>query len=304
MNQPIESDNLDLDIDIDSLLDEMQDDVDSEVEETETKDNSFSDSEIPGVLTYDLETVPDESRFPAPKKVQASGVGDVEVLLSKTANEIKKEVSDATEDELLDMRAKEASGPARKTVLSYIDGEVKSRSSEFEKWVKSNSVDPFRCKICAIGWSVGRGEIRSMTAQNEDEEREILKAFWRLASESEKGESKPRTRIGFGITRFDDVVIANRSIALGIKPSFRLMLKKYGNKQAVDLEQLIFQNTKVVAAKSVARAWSISIPEPEMDGSQVYELFQAEEMDKIASYVRSDVYVEREMYEIAHGMFE
>lgn len=256
------------------------------------------DAARPGMMTYDLETVPDESRFPPPEGSTPPGLSlPIADLLRKSIPDVKQGLEQATDDELLQIfQAEKELDKPRKGVVDAIDDLRNSRATRFADWVKKHSVDPFTCRICCLGWSVGVGEIRAMTAKNDDEERRLLTAFWTLCH-------KERIRVGFGITRFDDMVILNRSVRLGIPVPRRLDVKKYSNQEARDLENIIFINSQVQKCKTVARAWGINIPVPEMDGSKVYDLFQAGEMQKIADYCRSDVSVERDMFVIASRLF-
>lgn len=258
-----------------------------------------------GVLIYDLETIPDESRFPAPAESKPIGIKEpLPGLLEKTANEIAKALEDATAEQLLELRTLEDSAKSpRKTVLSKIDQLMKQFNGAHEKWVKTHSVDPWSCRICSFAWAIGGREPRALTATNDDEERALLQVFWQLLkSPTATGDSKPRVRIGYNILAFDDMVILNRSRRLGVPVSVPLDLRKYNNSQAIDLIQRIFPNSSPQKCKTVAAAWGVSIPCPDVDGSQVYDLYQAGALDKIAEYNRSDVAVERELYTIAAGL--
>jgi hypothetical protein len=253
-----------------------------------------ADAELPGIMTYDLETIPNEDVFPAPETQKPAGISTPLAEVSSLAvDKFKKVIVHATDDQLAELRGLEDAKPKpRDGAFKAIASTLRERTEEFGKWLKSHSVDPFRCRIVALGWCVGAGETRSLIARNDDEERSLVQVFWRLLG-------RDRTRCGYGITRFDDSIMINRSIALGVDQPRPLLLKKYGNQEAIDLEQFLFPHGQPKKCKDVARAWRIKIPCPDMHGGKVYEAYKAGDFTLIGDYVRSDVEVERSIYEIA-----
>lgn len=249
------------------------------------------------VMVFDFETVPDESRFPRPKlDPTASSVPqlDTEQFFSicGTVAQIVKylganPLSIEQYDALIAVE-KRAEKP-RKGVFDEIEDCKAKALAGFDEWKKECSVNPLKAKIVAFGWALGNGDVESMTATNDSEERAICEKFWLLVGTG-------RRRAGYNITGFDDTLVAVRSLLLGVDPSIKLARKKYGNHQALDLMTLLFPNSSAQKLKDVCDCLQIAIPAgKEMDGSKVFDLYHAGEMDKIGEYVRSDVTVEREL---------
>ena len=284
----------DIEADPDGLSEKQMEEIEQSLEEQAALKLVGADSDTPGIMTYDLETVPNESIFPAPEEQTPAGISTpLEEVSGLAVTKLDKILIHATDEQLMQLRQIETDkSKPRDGAFKAIDKTLKDRKENFAKWLKSNSVDPFRCRIAALGWAIGEGEPRSLIARNDDEERVLLQAFWRLLG-------RERTRCGYGITRFDDPIMINRSIALKVDQPRPLLLKKYGNAEAVDLEQLLFPHGQPKKCKDVARAWGVNIPCPEMDGSKVYAAFKEGNFDLIGKYVRSDVSVERDIHQIA-----
>lgn len=249
------------------------------------------------VMVFDFETVPDESRFPRPLfDPNATTVPSLDVSgfysVCKTVVDITKYLSanPLSVEQYEQLRAIEANADKpRKGVLEELEA-CKTRSlAAFDEWKKECSVNPLKARIVAFGWSLGHGEIESMTAINDEQERLICEKFWDLVRSG-------RRRCGYNITGFDDTLVGVRSLLLGVTPTVKLIRKKFGNHQALDLMQLLFPNSAAQKLKDVCACLKIDVPAGlEMDGSKVFELFHAGRIDEIAAYVRSDVSVEREL---------
>lgn len=249
------------------------------------------------VMVYDFETVPDESRFPRPKlDPTASSVPTLDVeqffTVCKTVTEISKYLAKnplSTEQYDALLVVEQRAEKPRKGVFDEIESCKAAATSAFDDWKKDCSTNPLKARIVAFGWALGNGEIESMTATDDSEERLICEKFWSLVGTG-------RRRCGYNITGFDDMLIGIRSILLGVEPSMKLARKKYGNHQAIDLMTLLFPNSTAQKLKDVCVALGIVIPAgADMDGSKVFDLFSAGMMGEIAAYVRSDVSVEREL---------
>lgn len=243
------------------------------------------------MLFFDFETVPDESRFPVPSdKTGEVVVAEVAAVLEGKVDDVKKSLAVCPFEQIDEFATKEEEREKpRKGVLDAIAAERKRRYSLRDNWVKEGSVNPLWCRIVAAGWAIDDGEIESMTATNDDEERELLRKFWSMLKSCAK-------RCGYNILNFDDTVLGFRSVLLGVPVPWTINRNKYRNAQAVDLMQLLFPSSKAQKCKDVAKACGIDVPAGDFDGSQVYAAFKAGEIDQIGEYVRSDVHVERELY--------
>lgn len=266
-----------------------------------------------GILFYDFETFPDEVNYPRPELPpepvekyseetidvnslsgkKLDGAGGLYEFVEKgnwSTNELQK----LRDWELA--RDKPRAGMI-KCIGTVLDDRLNLRGnwaneckSLIANWAKSCSVNPFQCKIVAFGWAEGIGEVHSMIAKTEEEERQILLQYWKLVSIAN------RQRCGFNNLSYDDMVAVRRSIVLGVDPSRKLDRRKYGNNQCVDLMNLLFPNGGSQKCKDVARSVGIIPPAGETNGGDVFGLAEAGEWDKISEYVKSDVHTEREMF--------
>lgn len=270
-----------------------------------------------GMMFFDFETVPDEEKWPRPSEdsfpkpeydplatdIESLDVAGVYKQHSTAANLVAfLKSTTLSQQQLLEIRDHEKAMPKgnRATVLKAIDASLDAGAEGLEKWEtdlsdavaawkKECSTNPFKAKICAFGWAIGTADEVSMTARTEQEEIAICEKFWELVANG-------RQRCGYNIFNFDDLLIAVRSLILGVAPSRPLQRKKFGNDQAVDLMVRLFPSGKAMKCKEVCRSLGIDPPAGDMEGSQVFDLYEAGDMETIAAYVESDVYVEREMY--------
>lgn len=273
-----------------------------------------------GMMFFDFETVPDESKWPRPSETDipkpefdpyASDFESLDVAgffkVNSTAAAVTAtlKANKYSQTQLLDLRSFEQSQPGksgnRSTVLKAIAAELEygdkivadwetEFKTAFDKWKKECSVNPIKARICAFGWAIGAtGEVHRMTARSDDDERAICEKFWELVRNG-------RQRCGYNIFNFDDLLIGIRSLILGVTPSIKLQRKKFANDQAVDLMVRLFPSGNASKCKDVCYSLGIDIPAGDMEGSQVFDLFEDGDMDAIGGYVASDVAVERELY--------
>jgi len=247
-----------------------------------------------GTLFYDFETVPDESRFPRPVAIEREDAADVDLndLVRGNLPEIKKRIDDGLSIGQLNalIAIENQSKKPRKGVLDAAESAMSAGDDEIAAWRKECSVNPFKARICAFGWTQRGDAVHSMTSRTDDEERAILEQFWNLVGRAHR-------RCGYNILGFDDALAVARSIILDVTPSQRLDRRKYGNREAIDLMTALFPSGSAQKCKDVCKALGIQIPAGDMDGSQVFDLYEAEKMQEIADYVMSDVVIERELHD-------
>lgn len=257
-------------------------------------------------MFYDLETVPDESRFPRPEQKEFESIDCLAVIAGKV-DDVKSAVESCTDEDLDRLLKLESSkDKPRKGVIDTIERERSNRSGEFAAWVKEGSVNPLWCRIAAAGWAVDDGDIESAIATNDDEERSLIET---LLSEFQR----TSRRCGYNILGFDDTVIGFRCALLGIDVPFPLSRNKFRNSHAIDLMQLLFPAGSPKKCKDVARSMELEVPAGDFDGSQVYEAYLVGDNQyldtgnsgfaTIKTYVESDVEIERELYRLFKGIF-
>ena len=266
----------------------MVDEVEPAVEEKQ---------QIPrgAVFVYDLETVPDESRFPRPvepeKVVKPDAAVDLEALAQGTIPQITAKVPILSDNQLQALLGIEQAGKNRAGVVKAVNEQLQSGGSDYpaqlDEW-KRLAVNPMTCRVVALGVHASGWKL-NMVARNEDEERHLIETLWKCVSNF-------GTRAGYNINSYDDLVLVSRSIVLGIDATKRLDRRKFGNKQSIDLMTALFPSGSAQKLKDVCRYFGIVPPAGyEMDGSQVLDLVDAGDWGKVADYVASDAEVEWEL---------
>lgn len=249
-------------------------------------------------FVYDLETVPDESRFQRPvepEKVEKPDADiDLQSLVAGTIPQITAKISILSDWQLRSLADLEGMGKNRAGVIKAIDEQLQSGGSDYPaqlaEW-KRLAINPFCCKVVALGvrskdWSL------TLTAKNEEEERRLIATLWKCVDHF-------AMRVGYNINSYDDMVLAARSMLLKIDPSKRLDRRKFNNKQSIDLMTTLFPSGTAQKLKDVCRYLGIVPPAGyEMDGSQVLDLVDAGEWDKVAEYVASDAMVEWQLFQM------
>ena len=257
-------------------------------------------SDVPsgGVFVFDLETVPDESRFPRPPKVEKvkrpDAAIDLEKLAGQTIPYIKSKIPLMSEAQLLNLAdMEEAAAKPRSGVRDAISQQLAIDNADdheaaMMEWRKL-SFNPFGCRIVALGIRSAKHHV-TMLAKTDDEERELLRVLWQHVA-------RFRTRCGYNITNFDDAVLVMRSMLLGVDASERISRKKYGDRASIDLMTCLFPAGPAQKLKEVCKMIGIVPPVGyEMSGDKVFDLTESGDWDGIAAYVESDAVIEFELY--------
>ena len=256
--------------------------------------------EIPsgGVFVFDLETVPDESRFPRPVRVEKVKRGPAAVelskLVTKTVPAIKAKIPTLSEEQLNQLTELEnGMEKPRSGVLDAISQQLAIDNADdheaamFE-W-KKLSFNPFGCRIVALGIRSAKHHV-TMLAKNDDEERELLRVLWEHIA-------RFKARCGYNITNFDDAVLVMRSMLLDVDASERISRKKFGDRASIDLMTCLFPAGPAQKLKEVCKMIGIVPPVGyEMSGDKVFDLTESGDWDGIAAYVESDAVIEFELY--------
>jgi hypothetical protein len=251
-----------------------------------------------GVFVFDLETVPDESRFPRPPKVEKvkrpDAAVDLEKLVAGTVPVIKAKIPILSEAQLLKLADMEdATAKPRAGVRDAISQQLAIDNADdheaaMAEW-KKLSFNPFGCRIVALGIRSARHHV-TMLAKTEEEERDLLRVLWSHIQ-------KFKTRCGYNITNFDDAVLVMRSMLLGVDASEKISRKKFGDRASYDLMTILFPAGPAQKLKEVCRMLGIVPPVGyEMSGDQVFDYVEAGRWQEVADYVASDAVIEFELY--------
>lgn len=270
----------------------------SEIIEPVEAEKQSTDVPGGGVFVFDLETVPDESRFPRPMRVEKVKRGPAAVELSKlvtqTVPAIKAKIPTLSEEQLNQLTDLENGlAKPRSGVLDAISQQLAIDNADdheaaMMEWRKL-SFNPFGCRIVALGIRSAKHHL-TMLAKNDDEERDLLRVLWSHIA-------KFKTRCGYNITNFDDAVLVMRSMLLGVDASERISRKKYGDRASIDLMTCLFPAGPAQKLKEVCKMIGIVPPVGyEMSGDKVFDLAEAGDWNGIAAYVESDAVIEFELY--------
>ena len=281
----------------DTVVDDAIEDV---VTELLKESDPVAVGDIPsgGVFVFDLETIPDESRFPRPVRVEkvkrATAAVDLVKLVTQTVPAIKAKIPTLSEEQLNKLTELEnGMTKPRSGVLDAISQQLAiDNADDFEaamtEW-KKLSFNPFGCRIVALGIRSAKHHV-TMLAKTDDEERELLRVLWQHIARFKK-------RCGYNITGFDDAVLVMRSMLLGVDASERISRKKFGDRASIDLMTCLFPSSPSQKLKEVCRMLGIVPPVGyEMSGKQVFDYVEAGRWQEVADYVESDAVIEFELY--------
>jgi len=304
------------------------DGVDNAVEDVVTEllkeSEPAATGDIPsgGVFVFDLETIPDESRFPRPVRVEKvkrpSIACELSKIVTQTVPQVKSWIPKLSEEQLNQLADLENGLKKPRTgVLDAIEEQKRiDDADDFEaamtEW-KKLAFSPLCCRIVALGIRSAKHNI-TMIAKNDDEEREILRVLWLHIV-------RFRTRCGYNITAFDDLVLIIRSMLLKVDAPERINRKRFGDKASIDLMNVMFPspgfsgnkkkdddeeneqkydviNGQSRKLKDICRMLGIIPPAGfEMSGDKVFDLIEAGDWDGVAFYVGSDAVIEFELYQ-------
>lgn len=130
------------------------------------------------------------------------------------------------------------------------------------------------------------------------DEREILTRFWKLM---EGFDPKRDHLIGHNIFDFDLRFIMKRSIILGVRPTVKLSFARYRSLPIFDTmcEWECWNLSSKISLDKLAAVLSLETSKTEeVNGSQIFELFQAGRHQEIRDYCLRDVHLTRKIYQM------
>jgi len=168
--------------------------------------------------------------------------------------------------------------------------------------VLKTSFDGAYGRICCIGWAVDDEAPQSIVGS----EPVVLEGFVTALTELLKltfhggMTERPITFIGHNLTGFDLRFLWQRSVINKVKlpsPLLAAVKAKPWDKNVADT--MLMWNpdqSKRISLDRLCKVLGVETSKGDMDGSKVYETFNAGELDKIADYCRRDVQATRECY--------
>jgi hypothetical protein len=249
-------------------------------------------------LIIDIETIPDESRSQHWGLPKLEELPPVDSLLKSTVDSLKKWLTQYAAilpaDYLINLENAEMA--TSKPRLTLLDAITEAREAP-TKTISEMSFDPDALRIIAVGYAVGDEEPVILTGYTCSEV-EMLQHIWAAMA-------LHKPWVGYNNFTFDIPAIAARSAMLGVTPTIKIDWRRFGNSQIADLMQALsiggMRHWK--GLKKVAPLWGIEIPCPEIDGSNVFSLYQANDWETITRYLASDIEVTRALYRKVQGYF-
>jgi hypothetical protein len=252
-------------------------------------------------LYLDIETVPDTSRahlwgLPEAPEMLPLYTEEPEALLAGTVGAISAFLK--TYGESIDLETLEVLGDFEAHTRDRVGvhkaiGSAMAASGGLSKRL---SLDPELCRIVAIGTAVGDG-VPVAAIPSADGEGAALSALW--GEMAYKPGQDPPITVGYNVLGFDIPVILARSILLGVKPSRPISLRKWGNRDAIDIMYCRFPFGKYKPLKVLSEQYGIGAEAPGMDGSMVAYM----DKEELAKYVISDILLVRELHRRFQGYF-
>lgn len=262
-------------------------------------------------LYLDFETLPDFDRMylfdlePLPKMPEVDGpemLMGAEEFISQAIPEISAWLAkhNPPADWVAGIRAAEqASKKPRKGLFDALDDHAKRiasiASAEADR-VKMLSVNPLYCRICCVSFAVGDSAPVSIYAPDRMMEKHLIEQVWRML-----GRHTPV--IGYGLSFFDIPVLLARSMILGVHPTRLLDRRKYGSRDILDLCKSLFEDQRAFGLGKVCKSLGILSALPDVDGSHVYEMWKAGNVQGIRDYCEDDVKLTQKLHKSLAGYF-
>jgi len=166
--------------------------------------------------------------------------------------------------------------------------ELENGDAKFEDYFRGTSFDGAYGRVLCIAYAIDNGEIKVIC--NPDDEAQTLRDFWEVARGN-------HIFVGHNVMDFDLRFLYQRSIVLGVRPSIELNFARYRSAPIYDtMKEWVKWSNNNVGLEHIALALGIPTPKDGIDGSQVYDFYQAGKIEEICEYCKRDVDVTRAVY--------
>lgn len=180
--------------------------------------------------------------------------------------------------------------------------EAEDKPSAVEEAIRKTAFDGTYGRVLAIGYAVDD----QPPACHIGDERDVLTAFLSNLREASKlafhgGETERAiTFVGHNIVGFDLRFLWQRMVVNGIKPTGELLAamkaRPWGREVADTMTMWNPDRQSRTSLDTLCKALNVQTPKGDMDGSQVYDAFKADEIEKIHTYCVGDVEAVRACY--------
>lgn len=202
----------------------------------------------------------------------------------------------------LDIETLPAGEDKEKTLKMLFDKKNPEFEQEkFDEFLAKTSFDGAYGQILCIGYAVDDDPVQYF--YNENNEKKTLQEFWDLVNALSITPRNPQYPdygllfIGHNVMDFDLRFIYQRSIILGVKPSYELNFARYRNYPIFDtMKEWVKWSNSAVGLEYLALALGIPSPKDGIDGSQVAEFHKKGKDKEICEYCKRDVATTRDVY--------
>jgi hypothetical protein len=166
-----------------------------------------------------------------------------------------------------------------------------------EKWRKT-ALDGTQGELAVIGFAVG-DEPPTMIFRNSlaESEGDLLQNAFDLMPSSYSGVSPVPRVVGHNVIAFDVRFLYQRAVILGIKPPFPLPVDRRYNDDRIFCSMLAWSGWgNHIGLARLCAALGIPCQQNGVDGSMIFDLFQAGRVEEIVQHCREDVVSAREVF--------
>jgi len=177
------------------------------------------------------------------------------------------------------------------TPEALVETQIKDSQHEADEptIIKRLSLSAVTARILCIGYSIEPPPEAPVDILHGDET-EILRNFWRLATDIS-------LFVGHNILDFDLRFIYQRSIINQIKPSREIPLSRFRSSPVFDtMHEWSKWGRDFVKLDALAKSLNIPSPKEDLDGSKVFEYYQAGNLSDIHEYCKRDVETVKRVY--------
>ena len=182
---------------------------------------------------------------------------------------------------------------------AYIKAEQEKLDAEFDATYRKTSFDGGLGEICCIGYAIDDAAPQSIYG---DTEAKILREFYALLQQNYSPSSQQRpVFIGHNIVNFDLRFLFQRSVMLGVKPPMMIpFAAKPWDESIFDTMTAWAGHGNRVSLDKLCKIFNIPLKGSEIgeeiDGSKVWDFYQAGRIADIATYCEGDVERTRAVY--------
>jgi predicted PolB exonuclease-like 3'-5' exonuclease len=188
------------------------------------------------------------------------------------------------------------------------DKDPNKEIESLEQFIENTAFDGSFGRVLCISYAVNDDETRTICNLSADEagERKVLEDFWFVAKQID-------LFVGHNIMEFDLRFLLQRSMVLGVKPTWNrfeskglskykidqfLSFARYSNYPIFDtMQEWSNWGNQKLGLEHVALALGIPTPKGEgIDGSEVYNFYKAGKVKEICNYCERDVETTRAVY--------